>query len=1005
MFDLLIATGLKDFLGCPAMYYEAALIEFFENGSVREDGMVVSTIRGRNVEISEEMFATVFGLPTEGLTDVSDVPKDLVLDARSLFSEFEEQVSISCFKKEMKIEYRLLHDILAKMLFVKAGSFDAVTRERFMLMTAITFYVKINWGSMLFGVLKAMVSPGSRQDKGFAIQISVVLSKVPGLELGESNPFPIHRVLTERTVHRFVHINEQIGMEKAAGSTPMKKTVKKPVSKKRSAASETEVAPIAKKKRTTKGKPAAMELEAVPLQTVEPTADVPPELPPMPKRKSQKRRLVLEQEDDLVVDETVKESATGVQETSTDVPVSEDPPAVDPDDIIEQILIQLDTTSATKDDNTETWFDRAFDEEFASTEQEKQDSEDQIDFDVSKTAEITKIKLGESINIQEVQERDVYYASLPRISVHDKGKEPLVEDEPVKGNPARESVELICGDVDLKILKEKEKLMLEWAGTDSLETVVKRRLYILAKYREILLRKFLESHQKYLVPGQPWTATASQIIDLLSAAHSKSLEVLVTQQRENGLPIEQPCSSTYLDTSIGSGAVLAQFFSQEKSKCWVRPMVKIDGLWTPIQGPEFLSSSCKLSLFVNKRQVPESVVEEDFVPHGCVIEPFQYWGTAPFLVKTWGWARVCTDVVRYHMFGCLRSVCKDIVVYNLGVERIPDYLLDDFEQGVHTDTFVEFFSSSRVQSIPEIDLDSSDGSTVYCSPSLPDASFALGPVVSPTAQEENLYFVESLESPPHPPQSQDSTSSSSDSPVHFDSADINLDNTAEAQSSLPAANVDLSSLLDALQASLCQRMDDAHNETLSRLHTAERGLQTTLENQNEYFRNLVQSARQEGHLQDDLQILRLNELRKYVMAHDIKADTDSLDIRNKLNALDAKFLLLDGQIAAIRNDQLEFQSKIAAYILSLSTQIGDITDYIRGGDAKKGEIGSSSRRPPPVRVELRPLPTPANQGESSSGHGRVLNVEEAAEIVREADRQEREREREKSLRRLRRRGH
>ncbi|KZV26957.1 dystroglycan-like [Dorcoceras hygrometricum] len=180
MFELLIATGLKDFLGCPAVYYEAALIEFFENGSVREDGVVVSTIRGINVEISEGMFATAFGFRL----------------------------------REMKIEYRRLHDMLAKMLFVKAGSFDAVTHERFMLMTAITFDVKINWGSLLFGVLKAMVTPGSRQAKGYAIQICVVLSKVPGLELGESNPFPIHRVFTERTVHRFVHINEQIGMGK-----------------------------------------------------------------------------------------------------------------------------------------------------------------------------------------------------------------------------------------------------------------------------------------------------------------------------------------------------------------------------------------------------------------------------------------------------------------------------------------------------------------------------------------------------------------------------------------------------------------------------------------------------------------------------------------------------------------------------------------------------------------------------------------------------------------------
>ncbi|KZV32519.1 hypothetical protein F511_43410 [Dorcoceras hygrometricum] len=98
--------------------------------------------------------------------------------------------------------------------------------------------------------------------------------------------------------------------------------------------------------------------------------------------------------------------------------------------------------------------------------------------------------------------------------------------------------------------------------------------------------------------------------------------------------------------------------------------------------------------------------------------------------------------------------------------------------------------------------------------------------------------------------------------------------------------------------------------------------------------------------------------------------------------------------------------QIAADILSLSTQVGDIADYIRSGDAKKGEIGSSSRRPPPVHVERRPLPTPTHQGASSSGHGRALSVEEAAEMVREADRQADRREREMEReRRLRRRGH
>ncbi|KZV58609.1 hypothetical protein F511_11257 [Dorcoceras hygrometricum] len=85
MFEALVATGLKDFMGCPGVIYEDELIEFFQNGSVR-DGMVVSTVNGKTVEISEELFAETFQLPVEGLTDMNDVTKDVVFDARSVFS-------------------------------------------------------------------------------------------------------------------------------------------------------------------------------------------------------------------------------------------------------------------------------------------------------------------------------------------------------------------------------------------------------------------------------------------------------------------------------------------------------------------------------------------------------------------------------------------------------------------------------------------------------------------------------------------------------------------------------------------------------------------------------------------------------------------------------------------------------------------------------------------------------------------------------------------------------
>ncbi|KZV23623.1 hypothetical protein F511_36311 [Dorcoceras hygrometricum] len=257
MFESLITTGLKEFLGCPAIFHENALTEFFANGSVR-DGVVVSTIGGIPVEISESVFAATFGLPTEGLTDLSEVPRNLLSDAQSLFSVSEKEVSISCLKKEIMMQYRLLSDILAKSLFVKAGSFDAVTRDRFLLMTAITFDVKVNWGNLLFGVLKEMVTPDSRLAKGYAIQICVLLKNIPGLELGESRAFPAPRILNEKTVHRIVSVNENVGVEEVGEAPRAKKTpVKKTMSKKRQAAGEAEVAPVIKKKRSTKGKPVA----------------------------------------------------------------------------------------------------------------------------------------------------------------------------------------------------------------------------------------------------------------------------------------------------------------------------------------------------------------------------------------------------------------------------------------------------------------------------------------------------------------------------------------------------------------------------------------------------------------------------------------------------------------------------------------------------------------------------------------------------------------------------
>ncbi|KZV32133.1 hypothetical protein F511_29495 [Dorcoceras hygrometricum] len=739
MFESLVSMGLMEFLGCPAIFHEQALIEFFENGSVR-DGMVVSTISGTAVEISESVFATAFGLPTDGLTDLSEVPKNLLSDAQRLFSASEKEVSISCLKKEVKMPFRLLSDILAKSLFVKAGSFDAVT-------------------------------PG--QTAGT-------------MDVGDSS------------------------------------------------------------KQTVGSKRSFEELMSVA-------------------------------------------------------------------DLLVQICDDMMLPSITD-------------------------------------AEISKIRIGESI------------------VMHDKGKGILVEDEPVQRNPAQETVELICGDVEFLVdlrdqvmadvvdffhsfslnkltdldallaLKAKEKLMLDWAETDSLETAVKRRLYILSRYREMLLRKFLDSHRQYLVFGQPWTASASQIFDLLSAVHSKSLESLRIQQQEHGIIFEQPCTSTAFDYAVDCGAVFAQFFSVAKSTCWVRPMIFVDGIWTPLQGPGFWRSGCRLSLFLNKVEMPAPAVQDIFVPSILFIEPVQYWGAAPLLVNIWAWQRVCSEAIQFSMSGRIRPaiLSSDIVIRNFGVERLPDYFLDEFAHGVNTGYFEYFLSGSSGKSGSDFDSASSGGDTVYRSPSPPDYAYVLGPpILSTTAQEEKLYFVQSPASSPAASPLQESSSSSSNVSMHFDSEDLPVRDQAAAHTSVPVDSNVSTAALEDLKSYFSQRIDESTYEIRSKVNTVEFNVRGDLVKQQAWLRQIFQGACDILERQSQ----QMNDLKKGLMAPVGTIFQDLFDIKKNQRAQEAKLNALDGQ-------------------------------FIHGGDAKKGESGSSSR-PPPVRVERRPLPTPQSPRDVAGGSSAV----------------------------------
>ncbi|KZV26480.1 ras-related protein Rab11D-like [Dorcoceras hygrometricum] len=140
----------------------------------------------------------------------------------------------------------------------------------------------------------------------------------------------------------------------------------------------------------------------------------------------------------------------------------------------------------------------------------------------SSSMEITKISMGKSIKIPGVSKWTWFLKSLPRISAEDKGKEVLVEKDPVKGNPAKEHYSLICADIELLVslraqvidevasffhsfslkklatinfeeMYRKEEQVLSWGETESPQEAIQRKFYILLKYRTVLVWKFLDA--------------------------------------------------------------------------------------------------------------------------------------------------------------------------------------------------------------------------------------------------------------------------------------------------------------------------------------------------------------------------------------------------------------------------------------------------------------------------------------------------------------------------------
>ncbi|KZV47099.1 hypothetical protein F511_36115 [Dorcoceras hygrometricum] len=295
--------------------------------------------------------------------------------------------------------------------------------------------------------------------------------------------------------------------------------------------------------------------------------------------------------------------------------------------------------------------------------------------------EPTGIKFGRAISIPGVADGDLYKASLPKIALNDKGKESLVEVNIVKVHPARDMVDLIFGDIEFLIQLREHVIDEVSAFFNSfslrrLAFLTSLNKYIAAKEEDVLTWAKADSVQ---------VALQRKIIDLLSDAHSTSVKDLLMQRQAHGLQWTRPCCSMLFEDAFDRGFYIPRNHNIFVSTYWLRLLIRIGDVWVVEDGYDRWVHKDETPVSQLLVQLHQWTSLESLAPICLLSQPVQCLSAYTSLpVKTWGWYRVCTEILQYSMFGCLRpvgsfTVCTDIVPTGpvLGDFSIPRRVVDN----------------------------------------------------------------------------------------------------------------------------------------------------------------------------------------------------------------------------------------------------------------------------------------------------------------------------------------
>ncbi|KZV26317.1 dystroglycan-like [Dorcoceras hygrometricum] len=833
VFNALMASGLEGFLGCPVVIYESELVDFFNNGSVR-DGLVVSTVNGVPVEISEQVFAETFELPVNGLEDLSKMPKDKIFDAKSIVSLSGEPVigaeeAAGASKPKVASKKRPAVDVGApvakkKRTMRKKSSYSKDNLE----IVAVAQVVRVDAQlANLWRLLRTFLTN----------------QQTDGVKVVDADVDATAEKIDEQVVEPSADVETRVG-ESFEPTVANIKNIEAPT---------------------------ADDVDSIIQQVLSETA--------------QSESTEGKQIEELDIRGSAIGSQAAVREKHWfDLPYEDliarwdaERPVVTASDTDEEGAT-MDVGAAGGDQQVQ-----CSEEELAvmTTNDALLDADEQMSLEdillkipvdvplASAGMEITRITLGKTIKIPGVDEKTKYLASLPQIPADDKGKEILVEKNLVKGNPAKEHYFLICADIDLLVNLRAQVIE---AVDQSFHS------FSFKKLATINIEELSRKEEQVLIWGETEITHGAG-----PSAWSQWTRIC--------------CSKIIEGHPRDRGAIIARTNTNTKSTCWLKTMIRVDGVWVV---EPFCDQWVKIPRPVVCTEVSKQRSFVDFFP--TMSEPLR------ILRKRW--ADICLEVVGFCASRRLLPVgslhfCRSLSVvepvFRVAPRQSPVFAL---RVSQFCSVFIDF---SLFSWLPTADITDFLSSIALDRTVFRDVQIAQNTVsVAPSVQM--------LDEP--------SSSDSSSDDILMDFAD---QDTTAAANSLPAATtLDVTNALNQWRASIDQirerddngaktkdtlllHLSNFENQVIARLYAQDRVL-GALRNASNDQRNLLSLELQSSHKQLGAQI--------------VTTGLDVVEVRRVVKEthqeLNAKIHSLDEQVAATRNDLLEFSAQ-AQQTLSIIT--------------------------------------------------------------------------------------